>query len=140
MTAADFGIDDTRVKELAAARDAGPITPEQLDEIRRLQRDDILLNTKILASEIQNQFLMDQRPAKFEKYTTPGGKNYREILLQLERPSPSSSRAALGGDPVELSPDEAAKKIGIMPDDFAEDSTVLYYPSGYYIEKLKSGR
>jgi hypothetical protein len=140
MTPADFGIDDTRVKELAAAREAGTITPEQLDEIRRLQRDDILLNTKILASEIQNQFLMDQRPAKFEKYTTPGGENYREILLQLERPSPSSSRAALGGDPVELTPDEAAKKIGIFPDEFAEDSTVLFYPSGYYIEKLKSGR
>jgi hypothetical protein len=140
MTPADFGIDDTRVKELAAAREAGTITPEQLDEIRRLQRDDILLNTKILASEIQNQFLMDQRPAKFEKYTTPGGENYREILLQLERPSPSSSRAALGGDPVELTPDEAAKKIGIFPEEFAEDSTVLFYPSGYYIEKLKSGR
>jgi hypothetical protein len=140
MTPADFGIDDTRVKELAAAREAGTITPEQLEEIRRLQRDDILLNTKILASEIQNQFLMDQRPAKFEKYTTPGGENYREILLQLERPSPSSSRAALGGDPVELTPDEAAKKIGIFPDEFAEDSTVLFYPSGYYIEKLKSGR
>jgi hypothetical protein len=75
---------------------------------------------------------------KFEKYTTPGGENYREILLQMERPS--SARAALGGDPVELTPAEAAEKIGIMPDDFAEDSKVLYYPSGYYIEKLKSGR
>jgi hypothetical protein len=140
MKPADFGLDDTRVKELAAAREAGTITPEQLDEIRKLQRDDILLNTKILASEIQNQFLMDQRPAKFEKYTTPGGENYREILLQLESPSPSSARAALGGDPIELSPDEAAKKIGIFPDEFAEDSTILFYPSGYYIEKLKSGR
>jgi hypothetical protein len=75
---------------------------------------------------------------KFEKYTTPGGENYREILLQMERPS--SARAALGGDPVELTPAEAAEKIGIMPDDFAEDSKVLYYPSGYYIEKLRSGR
>jgi hypothetical protein len=75
---------------------------------------------------------------KFEKYTTPGGKNYREILLQMERPS--SARAALGGDPIELTPAEAAERIGIMPDDFAEDSKVLYYPSGYYIEKLKSGR
>jgi hypothetical protein len=75
---------------------------------------------------------------KFEKYTTPGGENYREILLQMERPS--SARAALGGDPIELTPAEAAERIGIMPDDFAEDSKVLYYPSGYYIEKLKSGR
>lgn len=96
------------------------------------------------ASRAKNQFnnelsLAQEKSApKFEKYTTPGGENYREILLQMDRPS--SSRAALGGDPVELTPAEAAEKIGIYPEDFAEDSKVLYYPSGYYIEKLKSGR
>lgn len=78
------------------------------------------------------------RAPKFERYTTPGGENYREILLQVDRPS--SARQALGGDPVEVSTEEAAKKIGISPEEFAEDSTVLLYPSGYYIEKLKSGR
>lgn len=78
------------------------------------------------------------RAPKFERYTTPGGENYREILLQVDRPS--SARQALGGDPVELSPEDAAKKIGISPEEFAEDSKVLLYPSGYYIEKLKSGR
>jgi len=98
----------------------------------------------IAAKKVKQQFdrALSQedsaRSPKFEKYTTPGGENYREILLQMERPS--ASRAALGGDPVELTPEEAAKKIGISPEEFAEDSKVLYYPSGYYIEKLKSGR
>jgi hypothetical protein len=96
------------------------------------------------AARVKNQFnnelsqAQEKSAPKFEKYTTPGGENYREILLQMDRPS--SSRAALGGDPVELTPAEAAEKIGIYPEDFAEDSKVLYYPSGYYIEKLKSGR
>jgi hypothetical protein len=96
------------------------------------------------AARVKNQFYgelsraQSETAPKFEKYTTPGGKNYREILLQLDRPS--SARADLGGDPIELTPAEAAERIGIFPDEFAEDSKVLYYPSGYYIEKLKSGR
>jgi uncharacterized protein YidB (DUF937 family) len=138
MTPADFGIDDTRVKELAAAREAGTITPEQLEEIRRLQRDDVLLNTKILASEIQNQFLMDQRPAKFEKYTTPGGENYREVLLQLDKPV-GKPRDSLGGAPREVSREEAADYLGLHPDMIGEESQILIYPNGAYIERLPDG-
>jgi len=138
MTPADFGIDDTRVKELAAAREAGTITPEQLEEIRRLQRDDVLLNTKILASEIQNQFLMDQRPAKFEKYTTPGGDKYREILLQLDKPV-GKPRDSLGGAPREASREDAADFLGLHPDMIGEESQILIYPNGAYIERLPDG-
>jgi hypothetical protein len=74
---------------------------------------------------------------KFSKYTLPGGENYREILLTL--PQKSSAREALGGAPKELSASEAAKTIGMYEDDFAEGATVLYYPSGAYIEKLPNG-
>jgi uncharacterized protein YidB (DUF937 family) len=101
--------------------------------------DNMLASADMVNKQFKQATSIDTgKEPKFEKYTTPGGENYREILLQVDRPS--SSRKALGGDPVELTPAEAAERIGIMPDDFAEDSKVLYYPSGYYIEKLKSGR
>jgi hypothetical protein len=74
---------------------------------------------------------------KFSKYTLPGGENYREVLLTL--PQKSSAREALGGAPKELSASEAAKTIGMYEDDFTEGATVLYYPSGAYIEKLPNG-
>jgi uncharacterized protein YidB (DUF937 family) len=80
---------------------------------------------------------MSAREPKFEKYTTPGGQNYREILLQVDRPS--SSRSLLGGDPEELTPAAAAERIGMDPTDFAPDSTVLYYPTGFYIERSPNG-
>ena len=87
MTPADFGLESTRATELIAAAKAGNLTPETEEELIKLATEEYgaLTNAKILAGEIQNQFLMDQRPAKFEKYTTPGGENYREILLQLEQ-------------------------------------------------------
>ena len=87
MTTQDFGFDNPRVDELIALEKSGDISEDQVKELIKFARDEqgVLMNAKILASEIQNQFLMDQRPAKFEKYTTPGGKNYREVLLQLEK-------------------------------------------------------
>jgi uncharacterized protein YidB (DUF937 family) len=125
--------------EIIDANTLKSLTPEDFGaeeaNFRRLK--DIVSSIQTDFDGLINYLELGTAP-KFEKFTTPGGENYREILLQMERPS--SARKALGGDPVELSPDEAAEKIGIMPDDFAEDSTVLYYPSGYYIEKLKSGR
>ncbi len=99
----------------------------------------------IAAKKVKQQFdrtlsqLDSALSPKFEKYTTPGGKNYREILLQVERPR-TSAQDALGGAPQELSVQEAAEKIGMRPDDFGPDSTILYYPSGAYIEKLQDGR
>jgi hypothetical protein len=82
--------------------------------------------------------IMGNHP-KFERYTTPGGENYREILLQLERPK-AAPKEALGGDPIELTRAEAAEKIGMYEDDFSPGSTILYYPSGTYIEKLPDGK
>lgn len=120
------------------------MTPEDFGVQKTINDYNMVDDMKGVASMVNTQFnnatraAMQNKEPKFEKYTTPGGENYREILLQVDRPS--SSRKALGGDPVELTPAEAAERIGIMPDDFAEDSKVLYYPSGYYIEKLKSGR
>lgn len=76
---------------------------------------------------------------KFERYTTPGGENYREILLQMERPR-GSAQEVLGGTPQELTRKEAAEKIGMYEDDFSEGSTILYYPYGTYVEKLPDGR
>lgn len=100
---------------------------------------------KDLARKIQVQFdntisYADEKASpKFERYTTPGGKNYREILLQVERPE-APPREALGGKPKEVSVQEAAYQLGMMPDDFNKDSTVLLYPSGLYVEKLPDGR
>lgn len=99
----------------------------------------------IAAKKVKQQFdrtlsqLDSALSPKFERYTTPGGENYREILLQVERPR-TSARDALGGEPQELTRQEAAEKIGMYPDDFSEGSTILYYPSGTYIEKLNDGR
>ena len=100
-------------------------------------------NMVVAASVVNQQFkeatsINIGKEPKFEKYTTPGGENYREILLQVERPT--SAKALLGGEPEILSPAEAAERIGVNPEDFAKDSKVLYYPTGFYIEKLKDGR
>jgi hypothetical protein len=75
--------------------------------------------------------------AKFSKYTMPGGENYREILLTL--PQKGKARDSLGGNPSELTISDAVEEIGASVDDFTEGSTILYYPSGAYIEKLPSG-
>lgn len=99
----------------------------------------------IAAKKVKQQFdralsqLDSDLAPKFERYTTPGGENYREILLQVERPR-TTARDALGGEPIELSRQEAAEKIGMHPNDFSGDATVLYYPSGAYIEKIQDGR
>lgn len=74
---------------------------------------------------------------KFAKYTLPGGENYREVLLTL--PSKNKARDSLGGNPSELSVADAIDEIGASEDDFTKGSTILYYPSGAYIEKLPNG-
>ena len=92
MTPADFWLENPRVDELIALEKSGDISEDQAKElieytITNFSREEyeLLTSAKILADDINNQFLMDQRHAKFEKYTTPGGKNYREVLLQLEK-------------------------------------------------------
>jgi uncharacterized protein YidB (DUF937 family) len=50
--------------------------------------DQALDTLRTIAGDVVYQFkraIKDPVSPKFEKYTTPGGKNYREILLQLDR-------------------------------------------------------
>ena len=116
MSPEDFDLDESKFRQLK-------------DVVQTIQGD---FNRAVSYSESLSE-------PKFERYTTPGGENYREILLQMERPR-TSGRDVLGGVPQELSVQEAAEKIGMYPDDFSKGSTILYYPSGAYIEKLPDGR
>jgi hypothetical protein len=75
---------------------------------------------------------------RFEKYTTPGGENYREILLQLDKPV-GKPRDSLGGAPREVSREEAGEYLGLHLDMIGEDSQILIYPNGAYIERLPDG-
>lgn len=79
-----------------------------------------------------------QNKPKFEKYTTPGGENYREVLLQLDKPV-GKPRDSLGGAPREVSREEAADYLGLHPDMIGEESQILIYPNGAYIERLPDG-
>jgi hypothetical protein len=121
------------------------MTPEDFGVQKTINDYNLVDDMKDVASMVNTQFnnatrsAMQNKEPKFEKYTTPGGENYREILLQVERPR-TSARDALGGEPIELNVEEAAEKIGMHPNDFGGDATVLYYPSGAYIEKLQDGR
>ena len=95
------------------------------------------------AARAKNQFnnelsLSKEKSApKFEKYTTPGGENYREILLQLDKSV--NPRDSLGGAPKEVSRKEAAQYLGYSNDLIGENSQVLIYPNGAYIERLPNG-
>jgi hypothetical protein len=94
MTPADFGLENPRVNELIALEKSGDISEDQVKELIKFAREEyeLLTSAKILADDINRQFLNAQQSPKFEKYTTPGGKNYREILLQLDQPADLTPR------------------------------------------------
>jgi len=106
MTPADFGLENPRVNELIALEKSGDISEDQVKELIKFAREEyeLLTSAKILADDINRQFLKAQQSPKFEKYTTPGGKNYREVLLQLDQPdAPLEGKIkALFGEDVNL--------------------------------------
>ena len=114
-----------------------PLTLDEQTEIKALRQKDRMTTSDRARFDMLSSKEDSGQSPKFSKYTLPGGENYREILLTL--PEKSNAREALGGAPKELTASEAAKTIGIYEDDFAEGATVLYYPSGAYIEKLPNG-
>ncbi len=92
-------------------------------------------------------------PPKFSGYQTKGpSENYRELLIRLgpeekkviERPPFEYGRQGLGGDPEELAPEEALRRLGLTDMDELGGGdnveSVLYYPSGMYITKASDGR
>lgn len=81
------------------------------------------------------------KPTKYEGYTLPGGTDYREIVMTLPPSAPGAPEQILGGPPQRLSKPDAADRIGVYADDFGPDTqSVLYYPSGLYIEEQTDGR
>ena len=92
-------------------------------------------------------------PAKFTGLQTAGpSENYRELLIRLgpeekkviERPPFEYGRQGLGGDPEELAPEEALRRLGLTDMDELGGGdnveSVLYYPSSMYITKGSDGR
>jgi uncharacterized protein YidB (DUF937 family) len=90
-------------------------------------------------NQFNNELLLakEKSAPKFEKYTTPGGENYREILLQLDKSV--NPRDSLGGAPKEVPRKEAAQYLGYSNDLIGENSQVLIYPNGAYVERLPNG-
>jgi hypothetical protein len=130
-------LDKNRV-EVKEVKLGNPLTLDEQTEIKALRQKDRMTTSDRARFDMLSSKEDSGQSPKFSKYTLPGGENYREILLTL--PEKSNAREALGGAPKELTASEAAKTIGIYEDDFAEGATVLYYPSGAYIEKLPNGR
>ena len=129
-------LDKNRV-EVKEVELGNPLTLDEQTEIKALRQKDRMTTSDRARFDMLSSKEDSGQSPKFSKYTLPGGENYREILLTL--PEKSNAREALGGAPKELTASEAAKTIGIYEDDFAEGATVLYYPSGAYIEKLPNG-
>jgi uncharacterized protein YidB (DUF937 family) len=129
-------------------KDGNIFTPSEVDntlkdllnntteEIPATQTAGALKSLRALNFDSQENAL--KNAPKFEKYTTPGGENYREILLQLDKPI-AKPGALFGGKPRTVSVQEAADYLGMRPEDFNPQSSVLIYPNGMYVERLNDG-
>ena len=90
-------------------------------------------------------------PPKFEHFTSKGPKqNYRELEIQLDRPERKQiemppfeyNRQGLGGDPEEITVNEAMQRLGLQsPEEVGyKAESVLFYPRGNYIVKRNDGK
>jgi hypothetical protein len=85
-----------------------------------------------------------QAAPKFERYTLPGGANYRELLLTKARSATAgptvSAREQLGGAPREVTDvAEIEENTGMAIDELPPGTKVLVYPKGGYITALPDG-